>query len=216
MITTLKNKLLFTYTLTLLIIGLVAVGCYLFLSKPTDKTTATIRIETVETARLSLDGTNVKILASVNDFSTSRNFIFQNLQSGDTITTLSVSSLGLETPSYQIIKGVKHDWLVINKVETWGTGFRQDVDEWYITSSQGKAKLVLSYPAQTLQVPNSSNKNEYTETEILKITDDSNVAIKTVQKLCSVKEDGTDKDCKESPTTNHYIWSEEKEEFELK
>ena len=208
-----KSKIFYT-TVLIIICTLISFLLYKNSTVRNSINTAEIKIEKTEVARLSLDGSSVKILTSTNEYSTTRDFIFLNNETGETITTVSIASLGLSTPYYRVAKGVNHDWLVVTKVETWGTGVRRDTNEWYILDQGKKMKLVLSYLGTSLEVPNGEGKNEYIRTEVQDVgNDDKSIIIRYINKLCSAGENNGDKDCFESVNTKKYLWDNDKEEF---
>ncbi len=169
-----------------------------------------------EMAKLSLDGQSIKIIT--NTYSTNRNFIFQDGKTGENITTLSVTNPTVSFPSFRIVKGNTHDWLVVTKIETWGTGLRYDTDEWYVIDPMRILKMVLSYRSRGLEVPGDSGRNMYLSTDVIEGTNkyDTALDIKTTEKDCTRKEDGSDNVCTESSSLSHYVWDGNKEEFVLK
>lgn len=177
---------------------------------------ANMKIDESETARLTLDGQNVKIIA--NTYSTNRNFIFQDNKTSENITTLSVTNPAVSSPSYRIVKGNTHDWLVVTKIDTWGTGLRYDTDEWYVIDPAGILRMVLSYKSGGLEVPGDSGRNMYLSTDAFEGVNkyDTSLDIKATYKDCSRKEDGSDNVCAESSSVSHYVWDGNKEEFILK
>lgn len=203
--------------ITLPLMGILLTGVFYFYYHPNKGLIkAQVMIEKSELARLALNGTEIKLLTSTNDHSTSRNFLVLDGETGETITTLSVSSLGLWTPYYRIIKGNTHDWLVVTRLESWGTGMKNIYDEWYALDWQGTMKLVLFYPSETMLLDGSDGKNTYWRTEVINEDklDDSAVNIKFMKQTCTINEDESDKDCVESANTLNYVWDEEDEEFE--
>ncbi len=177
--------------------------------------TVKVKIEKEETAKLRLDGSSLKILTSTNDYSTKRNFIFLDSKTGETVTTLSVSSLGLWTPYYRIIKGNTHDWLVVTRIYTWGTGMKQLYDEWYIIDFREDMKMVLFYPSETMLLNDSDGKNIYWKTEVINENDlnNSEIGINFIKKSCIMDENGGDKDCSETSEKHIFIWDSENEEL---
>lgn len=207
-----KNILLILLPITILLIG------YFFYYHSDSKkfTTAEVKVEKTEIARLDMGGRDIKIIS--NTYSTNTNFIFQDSKTGETITTLSVTNPAISSPAYRIVKGNTHDWLVVTKIETWGTGLRYDTDEWYIIDPAGTLKMVMSYKSGGLEVFGDSGRNMYLSTDAIEGGNkyDTALDIKTTNKDCSRKEDGSDKDCRESSSISHYIWNGDKEEFVLK
>jgi len=210
-----KKKIL----LILLPISILLIGYFFYHHSDNKKfTTVEVKVEKTEIARLKLDGSDLKILTSTNDYSTSRNFIFLDNKTNETVTTLSVSSLGLFTPEYRIVKGSKHDWLVITRVDDWGTGMKTIYDDWYVLGWQNSMKLVMSYPSESMLLGGSDNKNTYWKAEVINSSypDDSIVDIKFSRKTCSIKEDKSDGDCVDWSNNLKYLWAISKEEFILK
>lgn len=186
-----------------------------YLSESKKSTKAEIFIEKSEFTRLGLDGTEIMLLTSTNDHSTSRNFLVLDNKTGKTITTLSISSLGLWTPYYRIIKGKTHDWLVVTRLETWGTGMNHIYDDWYVLGWTGTLNLVLSYPSQSMLLGGSDGKNTYWRTEVINEDKlrDSTIDVKFIKKTCTVKDDQSDKECTETANTLNYVWDKDNEEF---
>ncbi|MEK7106507.1 MAG: hypothetical protein AAB895_04105, partial [Patescibacteria group bacterium] len=119
----------------------------------------------VLTARLTIDGSELKILTNTRMFN--RNFVFLDNKTGDILTTLSVDNGVLEAPDYRIVKGRTHDWLVVSELGIWGTGYKQYIDNWYVLSSVGDMKMVLSYQSYYHDVPYSDGKKAYLKTEVI-------------------------------------------------
>ncbi|MSR88023.1 MAG: hypothetical protein EXS69_02610 [Candidatus Zambryskibacteria bacterium] len=175
-----------------------------------------LNLEEIESARIRIDGEELKIFT--NTYSTNRNFIFldEKYQTSGVAGTLSVGNGWGGPPSYRIVKGNTHDWLVVTRIESGGTGFISHSDEWYILGWSYEAKKVLSYQSDGNMVPNyKDGKNKYWKTDILNenYPDDSAVDIKVTEKTCSPTDDGKDKDCTESSHLVHYIWDADKEVF---
>ena len=173
--------------------------------------TATVKIEESETARLAIDGSVLKILT--NTVLYNRNFVFLDNATDDIVSTLSVGNPVIETPDYKIIKGHAHDWLVVVGLNA-GTGLKEYFNEWYILLPQGNMKMVLSYPSWGLNAQ-LYEKTEYLETNIINESypDDSAVDVKFTLKDCFTAENGEDKNCSESSRIDHYVWDNDKEEF---
>lgn len=176
-------------------------------------------IDKSETARLRIDGEEVKILT--NAYSTNRNLIFLDVKydTGEVVGTLSVENGWGDPPSYRIVKGHTHDWLVVTRYESGGTGFLTYSDEWYILGWSYEAKKVLSYSSKGNEVLAIDGvKNRYWSTEIMngEYLDDSAVDIKLTEKSCTPTESGSEKDCSESSRTDHhYVWNGDIEKFVL-
>ena len=173
--------------------------------------TATVKIEESETARLAIDGSVLKILT--NTVLYNRNFVFLDNATDDIVSTLSVGNPVIETPDYKIIKGHAHDWLVVVGLNA-GTGFKEYFNEWYILLPQGNMKMVLSYPSRGHNAQ-LYERTEYLETNIINESypDDSAVDVKFILKDCFTTQSGEDKNCSESSHIAHYVWDSDKEEF---
>ncbi len=200
-----KNKVIYISILVLSSIVFFCLGWFLSQSIPAFGLMAGSK---VETAKLNKDLPDFKIYT--NTYSTSTNFVFSD-EKGKVATTLSVSNENIESPSYRIIKGHTHDWLVITKIESSGTGFMNRIDDWYTILQDGTIKMVLSYPSNGSRVSGGDGQNEYWETNILNdsYNDDLAVDIKLTDKICNKN----DKECSESSQTTHYIWNEEHKKF---
>ncbi|MSR87930.1 MAG: hypothetical protein EXS69_02085 [Candidatus Zambryskibacteria bacterium] len=208
-----KTKLLYILILAVLTAGIFYAGWY------THQPVASLNLEGPETARLRIDGEELKILT--NTYSTNRNFVFLDVKYGTdgVVGTLSVENGWGESPYYRIVKGKTHDWLVVTRIESGGTGFRTHSDEWYILGWSYEAKKVLSYQSDGNMVPDDEDgKNKYWRTDIPNESylDDSAVDIKVTEKICSPADNAKDKDCTESSRIVHYIWDADKEVFVLK
>lgn len=205
-----KSKPLYILILAILFSGLFYAGWY------THQPAVSLNLKESETARIKIDGEELKILT--NTYSTNRNFVFldEKYKTGGVAGTLSVEN-GWGGPSdYRVVKGNTHDWLVVTRIESGGTGFISHSDEWYILGWSYEAKKVLSYQSDGNMVPNyKDGKNKYWKTDILNenYPDDSAVDIKVTEKICSSADDGKDKDCTESSSTVHYVWDVDKEVF---
>ena len=207
-----KPKLLHICVLAILAVGLFYAGWY------SHQPATSLNLEESETARLRIDGEELKILT--NTYSTNRNFVFLDVKYGTdgVVGTLSVENGWGESPYYRIVKGKTHDWLVVTRIESGGTGFRTHSDEWYILGWSYEAKKVLSYQSDGNMVPDyEDGKNKYWWTEVMNASypDDSAVDIKLTEKICSSAGYGEDKDCTESSHLIHYIWNTDREVFVL-
>lgn len=204
-----KTKLLHIGIMTILAGGIFYAGWY------THQPAAGLKLEGPETARLRIDGEELKILT--NTYSTNRNFVLLDVKYGTdgVVGTLSVENGWGGPPSYRIVNGKTHDWLVVTRIESGGTGFRTHSDEWYILGWSYEAKKVLSYQSDGNMVPDVDGKNKYWWTDILNesYSDDSAVDIKVTERICSPADDGKDKDCTESSRTVHYVWDSDREVF---
>lgn len=205
-----KLKPIYIGILAILSAGFFYAGWY------THQPVASLKLKESETARLRIDGEKIKILT--NTYSTNRNFVFldDKYRTGGVVGTLSVENGWGGPPDYRIIRGKTHDWLVVTRIESGGTGFRTHSDEWYILGWSYEAKKVLSYQSDGNMVPDDKDgKNKYWWTEVMNASypDDSAVDIKLTEKVCMSAGYGKDKDCTESSHTVHYIWDTDKEAF---
>lgn len=207
---TVKNmrlKLIHIGILAILSVGFFYAGWYMH------PPIASLKLMEAETARLRIDGEELKILT--NTYSTNRNFIFLDNDTDDIVTTLSVVNVNIEPPSYSIIKGQTRDWLVVTKIYQSGIGYMSRYDAWYILNRSGIIKEVLTYPSQGHELPDNDGNNTYWTSKALTegYSNDSAVDIVTTTKNCSATDEGSDKDCTESSHTVHYVWDAAKEKF---
>lgn len=181
-------------------------------SQTISPSTAIVKIEKSETARLKTDGSEFKILTST--YLNTANFIFLD-ERGETTSTFSVSNPNIEPPYYSIVKGQTRDWLVVTRIGISGTGIMKHINEWYVLRWSGEMKMVLSYPSQGHKAPGLDFNNEYLKTEIINesYADDSAVDVKFIMKDCSITKYGEDKDCIESSRIAHYVWDDDGKEF---
>ena len=172
--------------------------------------TAIVKIEKSETARLRIDGSIIKILAST--YLNTTNFIFLD-EVGRTISTLSISNINIEAPFYNVVKGQTHDWLVVTRVEGAGNGRLSGAAGSYTFGESGNMKMVLSYLSRGHNA--QYEKTEYLKTNIINESypDDSAVDIKFTLKDCFTTQSGEDKNCSESSRIAHYVWDDDSQEF---
>ena len=203
-----KNRLIYI-VIAILFIGLFLIGWYslIFL-----KSTANIKIDKSETARLSMDGSMVRVLSSTRMYNL--DLVFLDAKTNAIVSTLSVDNPVLEPPSYFILKGHTHDWLVVTRANS-GTGFINRYYEWYILKSSGNMKMVLQHLSQGYKLPDENGNNFYWQAEVDNKSsfDDSVVNIAYTLKECSIAENGEEKECLESLRTDHYTWDKSNEEF---
>ena len=207
-----KNKLLHICTPVIFSAGFFYIGWY------THQPIPILGINVSETARLRIDGEELKIIT--NTYSTNRNFVFLDVKygTGAVVGTLSVSNGWGDSPSYRIVNGHTHDWLVVTRYESGGTGFLTYSDEWYILGWSFDTKKVWSYSSQGNEVLGIDGvKNRYWSTNIINVgyADDSAVDVKLIEKSCTPTKNGGEKDCLESSHTDHYLWNADIEEFVL-
>lgn len=216
-----KSKiLLYIFSVIGISLAFFLIGWFLHQPAQIPASTVNLKIEKSEIAKLNKDGQELKIIT--NSYFASRNFIFLDNKTNDIVTTLSVDDPARGWPSYRIVKGHTHDWLVVTRMGSWGTGMQYNYDEWYFLSQAGTMKMVLTYPSGGNEVAPGFSENKYWRTDILNesYTDDSAVDIKQTTKTCSINKDGenygTDKECSETSKTTHYVWDESKEKFTFK
>jgi hypothetical protein len=209
-----KKKLLYIAILVLLFGTFFFVGRYV---PVVSTSTANVKIEASDTARLMLDGTAFKILTNI--YATTRNFILLDTKTGATANTFSIYNMFIEPPAYRIVKGHTHDWLVVTRIDEKGTGYMSHLDQWYILEPSGQMKLVFYYPSDGYQVPDENGKNSYwtvASVDNMSYIDDSAVDITFAFKKCATTTDGKDKYCTATSSKGHYVWDSTKEEFVLK
>jgi len=98
--------------------------------------------------RLDIDGHEIKILTKeYSSVIPGIIFLFLDTKTNGVINTLSVENYNIGPPTFHIIKGNKHDWLVTTKIAGDGTGYIRYIDDWYVMESLGNIKKVLSYPS---------------------------------------------------------------------
>jgi len=215
-----KNKiLLYIFTVVIFSVASFLLGWILHQPAPIPTPTEMIKETESTTARLTTGGYELKIITGTS--MTNRSFIFLDNKTGTIITTFSISNGWLEPPEYRIVRGKKHDWLVLRMIDISGTGLMEHYDAWYILSPSNAPwdmKMVLSYQSDGFKVAHDGSDNKYWWTDISNenYPDDSAVDIKQTTKICSTTEYGDDKDCSESSLTKHFMWDENKEEFILK
>ena len=211
-----KNKVIYILIVAGFSTGFFFLGWHMHQLVPISTSTsmANLKVEKSETARLAMDGYELKILT--NTYFYSRNFIFLDNKTGDIVTTLSIENPARELPYYSIVKGRTHDWLVVTRLENWGSGLQYNKDEWYILGSSGRMKMVLSYRSESSET--SGGKSQHMKTYIMNesYSDDSAVDVRFTEKFCSTTEEGKDKDCSESSKVNRYVWDDNQEKFLLK
>lgn len=196
-----------------LILSAIFLGGVFFVGWYVRQPASSLRLEEYGFARLNINGTEIKILT--NTYSTNRNFVFLDTETGGVVGTLSGENFNIEPPSYRIVKGHSHDWLVITKIVESGTGLMSHTDEWYILGWSHEAKKVLSYESDRTEAPGNGGNNKYWTTAISneKYLDDSAIDIITTEKSCVPAENGADKKCSESSHTTHYEWDDNAVKF---
>lgn len=153
-------------------------------------------------ARLMAGGPEVKILTgkTANDYGLV--FLFLDKQN-NIINTLSVENYGLGGPSYRIVKGNNHDWLVVTTISEYGTGLKKEMDSWYLVKdTYGGILKILSYPSFEGNYPVESTSTEITtEVSNLNYKNDDALDVSFVTKTC-----GKNNVCSSTTKTNHYVW----------
>ena len=136
-----KNKIPYLLILVILCAGFYFIGSY-----TKDKTSNPLNF--IGTARLTEDGSKVKILTGNMKGGLGLEFVFTDNQN-NIINTLSVENTNISSPSYRIVKGNKHDWLVVTTIGESGTGYIKYIDSWYlVTGWYGDIQKVLSYDSK--------------------------------------------------------------------
>jgi len=170
----------------------------------------------VEFARLGINGDQIGFFS--NSYMTATYFVF--LDSSLKISnTLTIDNGYFEAPYYRVVKGKKHDWLVVTKLHTEGTGIMEHEDDWFVIDSHGLAKKVLSYLSSGYQVDNPTDTYIWSG-EILNEDNlnDSAVDIKITEQKCEdVTNDKPPKgiNCTDISQTDHYVWDGTNVEFVL-
>ena len=170
----------------------------------------------VEFARLGINGDQIGFFS--NSYMTATYFVFLD-SSMKIANTLTIDNGYFEAPYYRVVKGKKHDWLVVTKIHTEGTGIMEHEDDWFVVDSHGLAKKVLSYLSSGYQVDNPTDTylwsgQIFNENNL----NDSSVDIKiTEQKCADVTNDKPPKgiNCTDISQTDHYVWDGANVEFVL-
>lgn len=179
-------------------------GVYLFFKTQTNHKL----LNDFGTARLIADGSEVKILTGKTTNGYGLVFLFLDKQN-NIINTLSAENSGLEGPSYRIVKGNNHDWLVITTISEYGTGLKKEMDSWYLVKdTYGGVLKALSYPSLEGDYPAESTSTEITaNVSNLNYKNDDALDISFSTKIC-------DKNnvCSKTTKTSHYIWQNNKDD----
>lgn len=158
-------------------------------------------------ARLLEDGTSVKILTSEMKGGLGRVFIFQ-YSDGSIANAFTVENFNLGGSEYRIVKGNKHDWLVITTSSENGTGFIKYTDDWYLVNPYfGGMQKVLSYDSKVGFYNPSGETEETLAGAIFSTTTDDVLDVKYTTKKCTEKEI-----CKTTSETKRYVWMVDKED----
>ena len=187
-----KNKLFYFCALIILCTG------FYFLGNSTSNKSP---LKLSNTARLMEDGSNVKVFTGETKSGLGIEFVFTDNQD-NIINTLSVENSNIGGPSYRIVKGIKHDWLVVTTVGTNGTGYIEYIDSWYmVTSWYGGIQKVLSYNSK-ISDDNMGIDKETITSVVSDSTEDKVLDINFTTKTCAEK--GA---CSTSSKVNHYVWN---------
>ncbi len=172
-------------------------------------------LQDVGSARLMMDGTALKILTSKTNIY-GRIFLFQD-RDGQIINTLSVENTWFEEPTYRIVKGHTHDWLVVTTMYQEGTGILQREDNWYVVSGySGGTQSVLAYLSNGNETSGSGDVSKEFSTEVINdaYTDDRALDVRYTVDYCEPKAG-----CTTTSKRLHYVWqtdaSGDKESFAL-
>jgi len=172
-----KNKILY-----LLIFIILCVGFYFLGTTMSNKTP--IRLS--DTARLMEDGSSVKVFTGETKGRLGVEFVFTDNQN-NIINTLSVENSNIAGPSYRIVKGDKHDWLVITTIGKNGTGYIEYVDTWYmVTGWYGGIQKVLSY--NSLVKENDTLSSKEITSDVMSNNVDDILDVKFTTKICKPKD----------------------------
>lgn len=187
-----KNKIFYLVLLIILCFGFYFLGNY-----TKDKTPLEYSI----TARLMEDGSEVKIFTGEMKYGLGIEFVFTDSQN-NIINTLSAENTNISGPSYRIVKGNKHDWLVVTTISESGTGYINYIDSWYlVTGWYGGIQKVLSYDSKTSETDTSNIYNKKMTSEAISSSSDDVMDIKFTTKVCTKKDE-----CSISSKINHYTW----------
>lgn len=198
-----NSKKLTRYLSFLLLILLLAIGFYIYRSSNPKLPL----LEDVGTARLMTDGTPLKILAGETDRGLGAVFLFVD-KDGHIVDSLSVENAGLEGPSYRIVKGHTHDWLVVTTIYISGTGIMEYKDNWYtVDGYYGEPESLLSYISSGSEHdgPDEATYREFTtEVDNNSYADDKALDVRYVIKNCETKAG-----CSTASKNLHYVWHDE-------
>jgi len=189
-----KNKI--QYYLLILII--LCSGFYVLGNYTKDKTP----LKLSDTAKLMENGTKVRIFTGNMKGGLGIEFVFTDNQNY-IINTLSVENTNISGPSYRIVKGNKHDWLVVTTIGESGTGYIKYVDSWYlVTGWYGEIQKVLSYDSKISETDMFNTYNKEVTSDLISGSSDDVLDIKLTTKICKEKEG-----CSTSSKINHYVWN---------
>lgn len=188
-----KNKI--SYLLALIVL---CTGFY-FLGNSTNNKSP---LKLSNTARLMEDGKSVKIFTGEMKGGLGIEFVFTDIQN-NIINTLSVENSNIGGPSYKIVRGNKHDWLVVTTIIESGTGYIKYIDSWYLVANwYGGIQKVLSYDSKTSEIDMFNIYNKETTSEVMSSSSDDVLDIKFTKKICKEREE-----CSISSKINHYVWN---------
>jgi hypothetical protein len=185
-----NNKLLYFCALIFLCTGFYFLGAGINPISP---------LEFSGTARLMEDGSNVKIFTGNMKGGLGIEFVFTDSRN-NIINTLSVENSNISGPTYRMVKGDKHDWLVVTTIGKNGTGYIEYLDSWYVVSgSYGETPEILSYISKIIE--NDTDIFKEATSEIVRTDSDDEVNIRITTKTC------TNNDvCSISSETRKYVW----------
>ncbi|MEK7629360.1 MAG: hypothetical protein AAB394_02440 [Patescibacteria group bacterium] len=187
-----------------LILNILMVELWKFSNSPGQFKGDTIRSEVLFdnslVVRLGVDGQELKILTKeYSSVIPGIIFLFLDSKTGGIINTLSVENYNIGPPKFRIAKGNKHDWFVVTRIDSSGTGYIRYIDDWYVMEIFGNIKKVLSYPSDGSSTYSGSFAT-YVENE--NYPNDSAIDIKFVVKNCVSEKDS----CSKLSKVAHYFW----------
>ena len=208
-----KTKILILVSLIVLSLFFLLAIFYFYknyqISKINDEettSTTSFKVDGPENFR-SRDNWNLKLFTST--YMTKTNFIFQ-AEDGAIVTTFSIDNNFVGPPTYKIVQGKSHDWLVVTEQGMHGSSIKDLYDNWYLVDHD--SYKVLSYKSDGYQVPGPEYKDEniFWNTEIMNdlSLDDTKVDVKTTYKNCTLDDNFEPKECKVTSKVDHYVWDD--------
>lgn len=196
-----KNKILYLLILIFFCAGFYFIGNY---------TKDKIPLELYGSARLMENGSDVKIFTGEMKGGQGIELVFTDDQN-NIINTLSVENTNISGPSYRIVKGNKHDWLVVTTIGESGTGYIKYIDSWYlVTGWYGGIQKVLSYDSKISVTDMLNTYSKEVNSEVISGSSDNVLDIKFTTKICKEKNV-----CSTSSQINHYIWKADNQDGSL-
>ena len=181
------------------------------ISEEETASTTSFKVDGPENFRTS-DDWNLKLFSST--YMNTTNFIFQ-ADDGGIVTTLSIDNNFVGPPTYKIVKGKSHDWLVVTVQGMHGSSIKDLYDNWYLVDRDSYE--VLSYKSDGHRVPGPEYKNGniFWNAEIMNdlSVDDTKVDVKTTYKNCALDEKWEPKDCEETSKIDNYVWDNTQGKF---